>query len=136
MRRQARPLEQPVLAICAQSNLKPKTDVSTRDTYYSSIHFVGWVDTRSSEHTTEKVRVEIQIRSALEDVWGEIDHELQLQMRRKDPTLPKNRHLVVLKELIDAIISYVHIIKKQTDDSRERPAIEKVVARSVASLTC
>jgi ppGpp synthetase/RelA/SpoT-type nucleotidyltranferase/predicted MPP superfamily phosphohydrolase len=82
-----------------------------RDTGYSSIHVVAWARP-GPKIQPAKMRVEIQIRSALEDVWGEIDHRLDFQNRRGDETKPRNRHLNVFKSLIDALISYVDTIKK------------------------
>lgn len=106
-------LVEPVRAVCAQSKLKPAVSVETKSSGYSSIHFVGSVAIRVPDHPVREMRVEIQIRSALEDIWGEIDHELGYVLRRRNIRNSRSRHLLVLKNMIDAFISYVDVIKRE-----------------------
>jgi hypothetical protein len=77
------------------------------------------------------MRVEIQIRSAFEDAWGEIDHHIDYRERRGKTDIPRNKHLNVLKGMVDALISYVDIIKKQSEESKEQQAPVTRTSRSV-----
>lgn len=52
-------------------------EVETKDSKYSSIHIVVWCNGQGTDKANKPVPVEIQIRSAFEDVWGEIDHSLK-----------------------------------------------------------
>jgi ppGpp synthetase/RelA/SpoT-type nucleotidyltranferase/predicted MPP superfamily phosphohydrolase len=117
-------LVEPVRAICNQSRLKPQATPRVRDTGYSSIHFIAAVATIPGYHVRE-MRIEIQIRSAFEDAWGEIDHHIDYRERRGRKEIPRNKHLNVLKSMVDGLISYVDLIKKQSKEFREEqlPAI-------------
>lgn len=87
---------------------------------YTSIHMVAWGrgKYRNSYHD---VPVEIQIRTAFEDVWGEIDHSLKYKRQqsegnadRVDEGLQTSlAHLNVLKTMIDGIAQYADQIKLQ-----------------------
>jgi ppGpp synthetase/RelA/SpoT-type nucleotidyltranferase/predicted phosphodiesterase len=111
-------LVEPVRAICNQSKLKPDSLLNPRESGYSSIHFVATVATALGYEVRE-MRVEIQIRSAFEDAWGEIDHHIDYRERRGKKDIPRNKHLNVLKSMVDAMISYVDLIKKQSEESKE-----------------
>jgi ppGpp synthetase/RelA/SpoT-type nucleotidyltranferase/predicted phosphodiesterase len=117
------PLVERVRAICNQSKLKPLWSHRVRDTGYSSIHFLATVAIEAG-YSVREMRVEIQIRSAFEDAWGEIDHHIDYRERRGKKDVPRNKHLSVLKSMVDALISYVDLIKKQSEESRgARPPV-------------
>jgi ppGpp synthetase/RelA/SpoT-type nucleotidyltranferase len=111
-------LVEPVRAVCNQSKLKPQASPRVRETGYSSIHFLAAAATSRDYHIRE-MRVEIQIRSAFEDVWGEIDHHINYGEHRGKKDVPRNKHLNVLKSMVDALISYVDLIKKQAEVAKE-----------------
>jgi ppGpp synthetase/RelA/SpoT-type nucleotidyltranferase/predicted phosphodiesterase len=123
-------LVEPVRAICNQSSLKPQSIPRVRDTGYSSIHFLGTVATTGGYHVRE-MRVEIQIRSAFEDAWGEIDHHIDYRERRGKKEIPRNKHLNVLKSMVDGLISYVDLIKKQSNEFRETLPPPIATSRSI-----
>lgn len=47
---------------------------------YSSVHVVLWAN-GPNQSMSDRVPVEVQIRTSLEDVWGEIDHRLRYKSR-------------------------------------------------------
>ena len=123
-------LVEPVRAICNQSKLKPQSMPRVRDTGYSSIHFLATVAAERGYHVRE-MRVEIQIRSAFEDAWGEIDHHIDYRERRGRKEIPRNKHLNVLKSMVDGLISYVDLIKKQSKEFKEAHPPVIATSRSI-----
>lgn len=111
-----------VAALCDSFDLKEKTRIENTPQNYSSIHIVVWCRGKyRSEY--KSIPVEIQVRTAFEDVWGEIDHSLKY--KRDDKSINKNdegriqindAHLNVLKTLIDGLAQYGDQIKIQLDD--------------------
>ena len=90
--------------------VKAKAKIVHNPNEYSSIHIVAWA---SSKRTPRKVRIpiEIQIRTALEDVWGEIDHRLKYKTKNGDPKLLNEdgrRQYELAKESVS-------ILKRQLD---------------------
>lgn len=100
---------------------------------YSSIHIV------SSIGATNKVPVEIQVRTVFEDAWGEIDHKFGYVFRSgKENGLPikgsryVQDHLKILKKFSDACAEYADIIYEEaTADTNPINTEGKVI--SVAS---
>jgi hypothetical protein len=61
--------------------------------------------------------VEIQVRTAFEDAWGEIDHKLRYREKRLGKKTDKGLdHLNALKALVDGVSQYADIIKRQIID--------------------
>lgn len=82
---------------------------------YSSLHIVCRLDTQGNLALQGyKYPIEIQIRTAFEDAWGEIDHKYGYSKRRSNensaphPTL--NKHLKTLKKFVDACVDYADLI--------------------------
>src|SRR5262249_11528598 len=63
--------------------LKDKVRVEPAPTNYTSIHIVVWCRGKYRQEY-RNVPVEIQIRTALEDVWGEIDHSLKYTTKKTE----------------------------------------------------
>lgn len=89
-------------------------------TGYSSVHLLAQcIAGTGGEQTT--VPVEIQIRTVLEDAWGEIDHKLRYEpfrgsMGEKSHSANGHAwqpHLNALKLLIDGCSQYADTIKKE-----------------------
>lgn len=105
---------------------------------YTSIHMVAWGRGKYRESYRE-IPVEIQIRTAFEDVWGEIDHALKykrvgMNSQEISPVSSPDRlqtsfaHLNVLKTMIDGIAQYADQIKLQItelDGDRLRSSVSK-----------
>jgi ppGpp synthetase/RelA/SpoT-type nucleotidyltranferase len=104
---------------------------------YTSIHMVAWGRGKYRD-SYQDVPVEIQIRTAFEDVWGEIDHALKYKRHRaanaQGPHANAERlqtslaHLNVLKTMIDGIAQYADQIKLQItelDGNRVRSSVSK-----------
>lgn len=103
------------------------TDISAdvkiirKPSQYSSIHLVLWC-TGYSQDRRFGVPLEVQIRTALEDAWGEIDHSLHYKLQQHDPRALGDQvehyniaiqHLKVLKGLLDNCTSTADLIYKQ-----------------------
>src|SRR5205085_5476683 len=102
-------------------------EVENKPSNYTSIHIVAWARGKySSKYRT--VPVEIQIRTAFEDVWGEIEHGLKY--KPKGPAVDEDEeelqrstitpHVNVLATLIDGMAQYSDQIKIQIDSPKER----------------
>jgi ppGpp synthetase/RelA/SpoT-type nucleotidyltranferase len=104
---------------------------------YTSIHMVAWGRGKYRDNYVD-VPVEIQIRTAFEDVWGEIDHALKYKRHRSStaggprPNAERLQtslaHLNVLKTMIDGIAQYADQIKLQItelDHDRLRSSVSK-----------
>ena len=82
--------------------------VVRKKSQYSSIHLIVWCRNNISKQSKHRIPMEVQIRTSLEDVWGEIDHSI----RYKSSIISDNRaaaesiesayeHLGALKSLLD-----------------------------------
>lgn len=97
---------------------------------YSSVHMVV-----KQEYLFEDrefvVPIEIQVRSAFEDVWGEIDHKLLLEMGRYGEPVDEGQrtivaqHMSVLKKIMDSAADYADVIRRTIVQSPEPPALIK-----------
>lgn len=78
---------------------------------YSSIHLVLWCNGLIRDKQFP-VPLEVQIRTALEDVWAEIDHMLKYKVRDRDPeTLPLHQ-----KKEHDLAIKHLESLKRRLDN--------------------
>jgi ppGpp synthetase/RelA/SpoT-type nucleotidyltranferase len=103
-----------------------KLSVESKPSNYTSIHIVAWGRGKYREEY-RNVPVEIQIRTAFEDVWGEIEHRLKY---KRDDILDEDEeethrssvapHLNVLATFIDGLAQYADQIKIQIDEPKER----------------
>jgi len=57
-------------------------EVEQKESGYSSIHIVVWAN-GPQQSRGDRVPVEIQLRTSLEDAWGEMDHRLRYKNRQK-----------------------------------------------------
>lgn len=55
-------------------------DVVHKQSGYSSIHLVVWAN-GPTQSRTDRVPIEVQLRTSLEDAWGEMDHRLRYKRR-------------------------------------------------------
>ncbi len=93
----------------ALDDVRAKAKVVHKPTEYSSIHIVVWCSSKS--HGRRKLPMEIQVRTAIEDVWGEIDHRLKYKTKGGDPSRLNEegrRHYRLAQD-------QVSILKKQLD---------------------
>lgn len=120
-----------VRALCHAFGLSDRTKVEQTPQNYTSIHIVAWCRGKYRNKYRD-IPVEIQLRTAFEDVWGEIDHSLKYKRaghaeasdRGEVSRLEMNEaHLNVMKTLIDGLAQYGDQIKLQMEgDSRIRPS--------------
>lgn len=131
--------------IVRQKGIPIEVQTITVDREYSSIHIVVYYDGEVKEATNGANKyylpVEIQIRTAFEDAWGEIDHKYKYKLnaisdnginingRRADSI---KRHLVVLKKFSDACAEYADAIFTDANynDSEEIDRQEVVSVRT------
>lgn len=101
------------------------TRVEAKPSNYSSIHILIRGRGKYRDGYRE-LPIEIQVRTALEDVWGQIEHSLKYKRKRLasiDGNAREARrlattlnHLGALKTMIDGIAQYGDQIKLQIDD--------------------
>ncbi|PDT50848.1 MULTISPECIES: hypothetical protein [Sinorhizobium] len=100
------------------------------ETLYSSVHLLASceVDIENFDGTKQRsaIPVEIQVRTAMEDVWGQISHLTSYSNSDRKPSVGK--HLNALKQLIDGCSLYAENIKGEAElvaligkDAREGP---------------
>jgi ppGpp synthetase/RelA/SpoT-type nucleotidyltranferase len=103
-----------------------KTKIETSPQNYSSTHIVVWARGLWSGKFLQ-IPIEIQIRTALEDVWSEIEHKLKYKRESKrnldfeDTARIENclAHLRVMKTLNDGLAQYGDQVKIQIDEIDE-----------------
>jgi ppGpp synthetase/RelA/SpoT-type nucleotidyltranferase len=112
---------------------------------YTSIHLVAWGRGKYRDAYRD-IPVEIQVRTAFEDVWGEIDHALKYKRTRAVESESHNlaerlqtslAHLNVLKTMIDGIAQYADQIKLQItelDNDRLRSEVVKSIEEPLVRL--
>lgn len=111
-----------------------------KESQYSSIHIILWCRNLISGQQKHKVPMEVQIRTSLEDVWGEIDHGLSY----KNETVEENglgkshiesarEQLITLKKQLDLCGASADTIAKQMEYATplKLKATANVSARSV-----
>ena len=107
-------------------------------TGYSSIHLVFQAMFFGSGQDFS-MPVEFQIRSGLEEFWGQLDHKLRYETNRGQVgNNAWQRHLNVLKAEFDAVIQYVDLIKEIAEGARppiSSEAVETIIAPSQRSLS-
>ncbi len=126
-----------VMSLFKSSSLGDLARIDETPQNYTSIHMVAWGRGKYRD-TYVDIPVEIQIRTAFEDVWGEIDHALKYKRLRSStaagPRANAERlqtslaHLNVLKTMIDGIAQYADQIKLQItelDHDRLRSSVSK-----------
>jgi ppGpp synthetase/RelA/SpoT-type nucleotidyltranferase/predicted MPP superfamily phosphohydrolase len=128
-----------VLAVAARSPLHPQVVVRSRPTGYSSVHMVVLAPTAGGDHDVPEMFLELQIRSAWEDIWGEVDHRLRYGSERGSLGVSWNYHLNAFKALIDGIVQYADVIKQQSEESTppKPPSaikVEKTIAKPTDQL--
>lgn len=105
--------------------LASATSIAEKPSNYSSIHILLRGRGKYRDGYRE-VPVEIQVRTALEDVWGQIEHSLKYKRRAMRSTGASSNvdarlattlsHLGALKTMIDGIAQYGDQIKLQIDE--------------------
>ncbi|HLL30113.1 MAG TPA: metallophosphoesterase [Allosphingosinicella sp.] len=83
-------------------------------TGYSSVHLIIDVDVSDGSEVPEWLAVEFQLRSVLEEVWGQLDHKFRYGPDRGKPAPVSSSwkmHLNVLKAQFDACVQYLDLIK-------------------------
>jgi ppGpp synthetase/RelA/SpoT-type nucleotidyltranferase len=118
-------LPQRVRSLVESYGLGTVTRIEEKPSNYSSIHLVLRGRGKYRDGYRE-LPTEIQVRTALEDVWGQIEHSLRYKRRGlvgsgKDSTenarlMTTLRHLGALKTMIDGIAQYGDQIKLQIDE--------------------
>ena len=97
-----------------QRKLAPSCfESQTPETLYSSVHVIGAcrIDVEGADGSVKQLDlpIEIQLRTAMEDVWGQLSHVTAY------PSQATNRstlaHLNALKQLIDGCALYADLIK-------------------------
>ena len=100
-------------------------DIEEKPSNYTSIHILA-LGRGKYRDGYRNIPVEIQVRTALEDVWGQIEHTLKYKRQRIEAREGGSRdeqrletslsHLGVLKTLIDGVSQYADQIKLQIDE--------------------
>lgn len=96
--------------------------VRRKKSQYSSIHIVIWCENVVSNRRKHKIPMEVQIRTSLEDVWGEIEHKLGYKNEdlgndaaSQSHIGSAREHLGILKGQLDLCTDSADVIRKQME---------------------
>jgi hypothetical protein len=68
---------------------EPPSDIDLQYSGYSSLHYViGFGEAQRPTPALEELRAELQVRTLLEEAWGEIDHKYRYELARTGVDLP------------------------------------------------
>lgn len=81
---------------------------------YTSVHYVIGSASRT------KVTAEVQVRTLMEEVWGEVDHSINYPIRTT--SIPCREQLKVLARVTSSATRLVDSIFATADDHKSRPA--------------
>ena len=133
----AQDLPSRLLALFQSHGLGTVAKIAEKPSNYTSIHIVVRGRGKYRDGYRE-IPVEIQVRTALEDVWGQIEHSLKYKRERIETADGGSReeqqlattlsHLGVLKTLIDGVSQYADQIKLQIDEIE--PGLRYAASRS------
>lgn len=112
-----------VKEVFERSNVAHRIEIRQRDTGYSSVHIVLRHVAKRWAGDKDGIPVEFQLRTGLEEYWGQLDTKLRYSVHRgavDDHAWQK--HLNVLKTQFDAMIQYVDLIREtaRTSDLGQR----------------
>ncbi|MGY0833754.1 nucleotidyltransferase family protein [Azospirillum argentinense] len=117
-------IEHEVETIVRKYNLDLVYGRSSKESNYSSIHILIDCDINAS-WATRPITVEFQVRSVLEEVWGELDHSLKYSKTRiGGDSQPLHRHLNVLKVMLDGCNQYIDVIFSEASD--QAPSVANI----------
>lgn len=108
-----------------EKNKKIKIDES-RENEYSSLHIIVYMNTYALGYK-KRVPVEIQIRTAVEDIWAEISHKNKYKIRRKNIWSPK------LDDLYSTNANAVGTLKRHLDAAT--PDIVRNIRKTTNSIS-
>jgi ppGpp synthetase/RelA/SpoT-type nucleotidyltranferase len=81
-------------------------EMARKKSAYSSMHIIVYMNSYS-QGSLKRIPLELQIRTAVEDIWSEISHENEYKVRRRNAWSPK------LRELYDENNQSVGALKQQ-----------------------
>ncbi|WP_372088229.1 hypothetical protein P7L79_00010 (plasmid) [Tistrella mobilis] len=84
-------------------------EVQTRDTFYTSVHYL--IKPRKESH----VCCEIQVRTLFEEIWGEIDH--MINYPHKTDNASCKEQLMVLSKIVGAGSRLVDSIQRSIEEN-------------------
>lgn len=90
-----------------------KTEI--KDSYYTSVHYVV-----KPNNDKNKCTCEIQVRTVFEEIWGEIDHEINYPVKTEN--MPCREQLKVLAKLISTgtrLADSIHKTYEEYKSNRE-----------------
>lgn len=117
----AQALPERLLELFNSRGYKEISCIEEKPSNYSSIHMVAWCLGKYKDEY-KKIPIEIQVRTAFEDVWAEIDHKLKYKNGDKTLTIHDEKmlstalaHLNVMKSFVDGAAQYADQIRIQKD---------------------
>lgn len=97
-------------------------DVESRETFYTSVHYLV------RPRVDSPLCCEIQVRTLFEEIWGEVDHEINYPAPTAN--VASREQLLVLSKLVGAGSRLLDSIRRTQDvEADAPPAREETVAR-------
>jgi ppGpp synthetase/RelA/SpoT-type nucleotidyltranferase len=96
-------------------------EIPEQEDQYSSLHVVTKCPVHilngADSNETIALKVEFQIRTIFEEAWSEMDHRLRYaRLRGAREQALRDKHMNVLKGLIDDCVQYAQVIKAHYDE--------------------
>jgi ppGpp synthetase/RelA/SpoT-type nucleotidyltranferase len=92
------------------TNVGAAIEIAEKESSYSSIHIVVWCNGISPSDRF-KIPMEVQFRTSLEDMWGEVDHRLKYKLRQAD----SGRKLITESTQYKNTVSFLKPLKTSLD---------------------
>ena len=114
--------------VLQRSGVKHAIEVRQRATGYSSVHIVLRHTSKRWDGDVEGMPVEFQLRTGLEEYWGQLDTQLRYKLHRGVVDAAAwQKHLNVLKAQFDAMIQYVDLIRETAENSEASTATKSAM---------
>ncbi len=85
-----------------------------KESYYTSVHYV------LRPNKTQQIACEIQVRTLLEEVWGEIDHRVKYKIKSSANDKSAAQHLGILARLVSTGSRVCDLLHASIDSSGTR----------------
>lgn len=115
----------------SSSKTKVRFKIERKETKYSSIHLIVWCSNSLSSQQKHRIPMEVQIRTPLEDVWGEIDHGLRYKGNDTDHDEASQVHLEYALRDLELLKDSLDNCTRSADSIAERVYFSRPAAQAV-----
>jgi ppGpp synthetase/RelA/SpoT-type nucleotidyltranferase len=92
-----------------------RVKIKRKDSQYSSIHIILWCRNFIGGHDARPIPMEVQIRTSMEDLWGEIDHKLSYKNDELGSDEASKNHIDSAKEQLKNLKKHLDVVADSAD---------------------